>query len=164
MNKKRSWTWSVRWRQQCRYWLLGTRAITRPPSKSAQLLSGPRDLWANAPIMLSPSYEARPLLENGGPDRCVCWGQMSQSWRETEWRGISSWVPGMPRELQGTRSRGNTSHRNQSGHQRVLLGPQLQRRCRHPWLQRLGKWWGEIVFSDQNWCLKITANEGLEMS
>jgi len=121
-------------------------------------------LWANAPIMRSPSYEARPLLENGGPDRCVCWGQMSQSWRETEWRGISSWVPGMPRELQGTRSRGNTSHRNQSGHQRVLLGPQLQRRCRHPWLQRLGKWWGEIVFSDQNWCLKITANEGLEMS
>ena len=47
--------------------LLGTRAITRPPSKSAQLLSGPRDLWANAPIMLSPSYEACPLLENGGP-------------------------------------------------------------------------------------------------
>lgn len=97
-------------------------------------------------------------------DRCLCWGQMSQSWRETEWRRISSWVPGMPRELQGTRSRGNTSHRNQSGHQRVLLGPQLQRRCQQPWLQRLAKWWGEMVFSDQNWCLKITANEGLEMS
>ena len=25
----------------------------------------------------------------------------------------------------------------------LILGPQLQRRCRHPWLQRLGKWWGE---------------------
>lgn len=141
-DKKRSWTSSVQWQQQRCYWLLlGQEPFWGHLQESAQLLSGPGS-FEPAPIMCLSLQ--RPHCWRMEDLTVACAGDRWISHEASE-RRISSWVPGMPRELQGTRSRGNTSHRNQSGHQRSALGATAAEGVSSlgfkGWLNN----WGEIV-------------------
>lgn len=108
------------------------KAITKPPSKSASLFSEPS------------ARKAKALLHF--PAHCWRMGDLTLAWARDRWvtheeklngREMAAGFPELESSTE-TGSSGNPSRRNQSGHQRALWAPQLQRRFQRPLLQRLG--------------------------